>query len=47
MQKIHKRTFFRNDTQEMYLYGYDQHTEKPSVELEIYTRQVVKKEIGK
>tara|TARA_B100001123_G_C15199157_1_gene982603 strand:+ start:305 stop:1354 length:1050 start_codon:yes stop_codon:yes gene_type:complete len=35
MQKINKRIFVRNDTQEMYLYGYDQHTEKPSVELEI------------
>ena len=35
MQKIHKRTFIRNDKREMYLYGYNEHKENPSKELEI------------
>ena len=35
MQKIYKRTFIRNDSKELYLYGYLKHTEKPSRELEI------------
>ncbi len=34
MQKIYKRTFIRNDKQEMYLYGYSQHKEIPLKELE-------------
>ena len=34
MQKIYKRTFVRNDKQEMYLYGYSQHKEIPLKELE-------------
>ena len=34
MQKIYKRTFIRNDKQAMYLYGYNEHNENPSKELE-------------
>ena len=35
MQKIYKRTFIRNDSRELYLYGYNEHTEKASVELDV------------
>ena len=33
MQKIHKRSFIRNESREMYLYGYNVHTEIASEEL--------------
>ena len=32
MKKIHKRIFVRNDSRELYLYGYNEHTEKASRE---------------
>ena len=35
MKKIYKRTFARNDNKEMYLYGYNDHTEKPTKQLEV------------
>ena len=35
MKKIYKRIFKRNDSNEMYLYGFNEHKEKPSKELEI------------
>ena len=35
MQKIYKRTFVRNDSRELYLYGYNEHTEKASKELDV------------
>jgi len=35
MQKVYKRTFIRNDSRELYLYGYNEHTEKASIELDV------------
>ena len=35
MQKIFKRTFIRNDSRELYLYGYNEHTERASKELDV------------
>ena len=35
MNQIHKRIFIRNDKKELYLYGYNEHKEFPSQELEI------------
>ncbi len=35
MNQIHKRIFIRNDKKELYLYGYKEHKESPSQELEI------------
>ena len=35
MNQIHKRIFIRNDKKELYLYGYKEHKEPPSQELEI------------
>ena len=35
MQKIYKRTFVRNDSRELYLYGYNEHTERASKELDV------------
>ncbi|MDC3176936.1 galactose-1-phosphate uridylyltransferase [Pelagibacteraceae bacterium] len=35
MNEIHKRIFIRNDKKELYLYGYKEHKESPSQELEI------------
>tara|TARA_B100000029_G_C17600714_1_gene965666 strand:- start:3317 stop:4366 length:1050 start_codon:yes stop_codon:yes gene_type:complete len=37
MTKIYKRLFVRNDNKEMFLYGYNQHSEKASQELEVVT----------
>ena len=35
MNQIHKRIFIRNDKKELYLYGYKEHKESPSQELEV------------
>ena len=35
MRQIHKRTFIRNDNKELFLYGYQKHTESPSKELNV------------
>ena len=35
MNQIHKRIFIRNDEKKLYLYGYKEHKESPSQELEI------------
>ena len=35
MKKIYKRNFLRNDKKNLILYSYYQHTEKPSIELEV------------
>ena len=35
MQKIYKRTFVRNDSRELYIYGYNEHTERASKELDV------------
>ena len=35
MHQIHKRTFIRNDNKELLLYGYQEHTETPSQELDV------------
>ena len=35
MQKIFKRTFVRNDSRELYIYGYNEHTERASKELDV------------
>ena len=35
MHQIHKRTFIRNDNKELLLYGYQEHTENPSQELDV------------
>ena len=35
MHQIHKRTFTRNDNKELLLYGYQEHTETPSQELDV------------
>ena len=35
MKKIYKREFERNDKRHLILYGYKEHTEAPSKELEI------------
>ena len=35
MSQIHKRIFVRNDNKELYLYGYKEHKESPSQELEV------------
>ena len=35
MHQIHKRSFIRNDNKELLLYGYQEHTETPSQELDV------------
>ena len=35
MHQIYKRTFTRNDNKELLLYGYQEHTETPSQELDV------------
>tara|TARA_Y100001970_G_scaffold294029_1_gene446037 strand:+ start:11815 stop:12864 length:1050 start_codon:yes stop_codon:yes gene_type:complete len=35
MKKIYKRTFIRSDSREMFLYGYKEHIENPSKELNV------------
>ena len=35
MDQIHKRIFIRNDNKELYLYGYREHIELPSQQLEV------------
>ena len=37
MKKIHKKVFLRSDKKELYLYGYSEHNEEASEELEITT----------
>ena len=35
MDQIHKRIFIRNDNKELYLYGYKEHIDLPSQQLEV------------
>ena len=35
MDQIHKRIFIRNDNKELYLYGYKEHIDSPSQQLEV------------
>ena len=35
MPKIHKRIFKRNDDKELLLFGYNQHSESPSQQLDV------------
>ena len=35
MNQIHKKIFIRNDKKELYLYGYKEHIESPSQQLEV------------
>ena len=35
MHQIHKRIFIRNDNKELLLYGYQEHKDKPSQQLNL------------